>query len=46
MYNKDRRDGRKEMAVKFTATTKGAYELIHKGILALAGRRKERGWDD
>ena len=29
------------MAVKFTATTKDAYELIRKGILALA--RKEEG---
>src|SRR5690606_3246337 len=38
--NKERRVVRKEMSVKVTAATKDAYELIHKGILALA--RAER----
>jgi len=34
------------VGVKVVATTKDSYELMCKGILALAGRRKERGWDD
>ena len=40
MYNKDERGGEKLVSVKVIATTKDAYELIHKGILALA--RAER----
>jgi len=43
LYNKDEKGGERPVGVKVVATTKDAYELIHKGILALAGRRKELG---
>jgi len=42
LYNKDKK-GERPVGVKIVAITKDAYESMHKGILALAGRRKERG---
>jgi len=46
LYNKDEKGAERPVGVKVVATTKDSYELIRKGILALAGRRKELGWDD
>jgi len=46
LYNKDAKGGESPVGVKVVATTKDFYELICRGILALAGRRKELGWDD